>query len=601
MRSVAPEKKPSLRLMSGNEALARGAWEAGVRVASAYPGTPSTEILEELARLPDVDARWAPNEKVAFDIAAGAYMAGARALVSMKHVGLNVASDSLMTVSYTGGKGALVVVSCDDPEMHSSQNEQDNRLYAPLAGVPLLEPADSQEARDFALEAFRISAAHDTPVLLRLTTRISHTKGPVWIGEREEVAPSGFERDPEKYVMIPAYARKRHPVVVERLELLRGEAERSPLNLVERGDRELGIVTSGVAYHYVKEAFPRASVLKLGFSFPLPVKLVRNFAGSVRRLLVVEELEPFLEGAISALGLQVEGKALFPRCGELSTERVREGLSLAGLLPQEDEPPEPSNEVTPRPPVLCPGCSHRGLFAALRRVKPIVAGDIGCYTLSVLPPLSTHDTCTCMGASIGTALGLERAGGEKRPIVAVIGDSTFLHSGIPALIDAVHNGSSITVIILDNRVTAMTGGQHHPGAGATIRGEPAPRLDLEALVRALGVREVRVIDPYDFDETLRVVRETTSSPNLSVLITSRPCVLYPSKLRTTPFEVIPERCNACGLCFTVGCPAILASEEFVKGKPKALIDPSLCTGCSVCSDICAPGAIHLRDCEAHGS
>lgn len=599
--SVTSEKKSSLRLMSGNEALARGAWEAGVRVASAYPGTPSTEILEELARLPGIDARWAPNEKVAFDVAAGAYMAGARALVSMKHVGLNVASDSLMTVSYTGGKGALVVVTCDDPEMHSSQNEQDNRLYAPLAGVPLLEPGDSQEAREFALEAFRISAAHDTPVLLRLTTRISHTKGPVCLGEREEVLPSGFERDPEKYVMIPAYARKRHPVVVERLELLKGEAERSPLNRVERGEKGLGIITSGIAYHYVKEVLPRASLLKLGFTFPLPEKLIRDFAGRVGRLLVVEELEPFLEGAISALGLRVEGKALFPRCGELSAEKLREGLSVAGLLPHQEEPPEPSHAVTPRPPVLCPGCSHRGLFAALRRVKPIVAGDIGCYTLSVLPPLSIHDTCTCMGASIGTALGLERAGGEKRPIVAVIGDSTFLHSGIPALIDAVHNGSSITIVILDNRVTAMTGGQHHPGAGAGIHGEPAPRLDLEALVRGIGVRDVSVIDPYDYEETLKAVHEATSSPNLSVLITSRPCVLYPSKLKTTPFEVIPGRCNACGLCFTIGCPAILTSEELVKGKPRAWIDPSLCTGCSVCADICAPGAIHLRDCEAHGS
>ncbi|MBW1774451.1 MAG: indolepyruvate ferredoxin oxidoreductase subunit alpha, partial [Deltaproteobacteria bacterium] len=491
-------------LLSGNEAVARGAYENGVRVAAAYPGTPSTEILQNLARYDGVYAEWAPNEKVAFEVGIGSSLMGIRTLVAMKHVGLNVAADPFMTFAYTGVKGGFLLACADDPGMHSSQNEQDNRYFARFALIPLVEPSDSQEAKDMVAVGLKLSEKYDTPAMLRLTTRISHAKGIVRLGKVKEIVPEGFSRDVKKYVMIPAYARMRHPLVLERLEKLNGYAETTPLNKIEWGERSVGIISGGVAYQYAQEVMPKASFLKLGLTFPLPEKKIRDFASQVGRLFVVEELEPFLEEQIVGMGLRVEGKTFFPRMGELSPEIVADGFRRAGVpkLKGTSEKGAPAGTALPRPPIMCPGCPHRSLFFALNKMKGINLSDIGCYTLGVLPPLQSIDTTICMGASISAAHGVAKAiekGGveDERPVFAVLGDSTFLHSGVTGLMDVAYNKGNVNVIILDNRTTAMTGGQDHPGTGRTLQGEETVRVDFVKLVQSLGIRRVRTVDPYD--------------------------------------------------------------------------------------------------------
>ncbi len=584
-------ERTQVALLTGNEAIARGAYEAGVGVATGYPGTPSTEILEYLASLPDVYVEWSANEKVALDVAVGASMGGVRALCTMKHVGLNVASDTFMVASYTGVRGGLVVVSADDPGMHSSQNEQDNRLYAKFAGVPLLEPADSQEAKTFTELAFRLSEEFDTPVLLRTTTRISHTRGVVRLGGRAPVPPRPFQRDPAKYVMLPAFARQRRPRVLERLKALGEAASRPEFLRVELRDRSVGVVTSGVCYTLVREVLPEASVLKLGMSYPLPQEAVREFSRQVGRLFVVEELEPFLEEMLRAAGLAVEGKAYFPQQGELTPERVREGFVRAGVLSEPLPEPAPPLPTSPRPPVLCPGCPHTGPFVALRRLGAVVCGDIGCYTLGALEPLSAMDSCLAMGSSIGMATGLSLAGTAPGPVVAVLGDSTFVHAGLPALVDAVYKQAKVTVLILDNGTTAMTGGQPHPSSGASIRGEPAPRVDLAALCRSMGVELVRVVDPYDLGATFATLKEAIQHPGVSVVITNRPCVEAPVKVRDEPFRVVAELCTACQLCMELGCPALVWTEDTYEGRPRVGIRLDACTGCTLCAQVCPTNAI----------
>jgi indolepyruvate ferredoxin oxidoreductase alpha subunit len=584
--------------MMGNEAIARGAWEAGVRVAAAYPGTPSTEILESLAGYPaeDVHAQWSANEKVACDVAIGASFGGARALAAMKHVGLNVAADALMSVTYIGVNGGLVLAVCDDPGIYSSQNEQDSRLFGKLANVPVLEPSDAQEALDFTKLAFELSERFDTPVIVRGTTRLSHTRSLVRVGEREEHPPRGFREDPAKQVMLPVYARLRHPLLAEREARLRDWLETSELIRWERGSGEVGVITLGPPYTYVKEVAPALSILKLGVSYPLPEDLVRRFCASVERVLVVEELEPFVEFEVRALGLSAQGKRYFPRAGELSPEIVRAGLVEAGALPElaapralGSEPPPP--EPFARPPVLCPGCPHVSAFMALRAIHARVLGDIGCYTLAALEPLRAIDTTVAMGCSIGNAVGLAKSGGESRPIVAVIGDSTFLHAGIPALMDAVYNRADITVVILDNHTIAMTGGQDHPGTGRTLRGEETHRVDLEQLVRSLGVEWVRKVDPYHLAEVYRTVREATRVKGVAVVIPDRPCALEPVKLEGPAFRVVADGCTACQACMNLGCPAILWSGELFEGRHRVEIDPSTCIGCSLCVQVCPTDCI----------
>ena len=490
----------NVRPLTGNEAIARGAWEAGVKVAAAYPGTPSTEILETLADYPaeDLHAQWSTNEKVALDVAIGASFAGRRALAAMKHVGLNVAADAFMSQTYIGVNGGLVLAVCDDPGIHSSQNEQDTRIYGVLAIVPVLEPSDAQEALDFTRLAFELSETFDTPVIVRSTTRLSHTRSPVAIGDRTEPPPRAFIEKPSKNVMIPAHARPRHGVVIEREAQAEGLSRRTRRSTAGRpAIPSFGVITAGTCYPYVREVLPDANVLKLGASWPLPDDLLRRYCESVDRIFVVEELEPVIEKEIRALGFQVEGKSFFPRIGELSPELVRAGFEQAGILaPRAAAQCAWTPEPLVRPPVLCAGCPHTSSFMAVRASGARVAGDIGCYTLACLDPLRGMDTTVSMGSSIGNAVGMAKAG-ETKPVIATIGDSTFLHAGIPALINAVYNQANITVLLLDNHITAMTGGQQHPGTGKTLRGEDAPSVDYEALVRAIGVKWVRKVDSYD--------------------------------------------------------------------------------------------------------
>jgi len=583
-------------LLSGNEAVARGVLEAGVKLAVGYPGTPSTEILETVVdRYPSVYAQWSPNEKVAFEVGIGASMGGARTLVTMKHVGLNVAADPFMTFAYTGVNGGFVFVSADDPEMHSSQNEQDNRFFAKFAQVPFVEPSDSQESKDMLLKAYEISEKFDTPVMLHMTTRISHSKGVVELDEPVTVEDKKFKKDPTKYVMIPANARGRHKVLVGRLEELKKFSEETELNVVENNGSKTGIITGGVAYQYTKEAAPDFDYLKIGFGFPLPMKKIEAFIKNHEKVLVVEELEPFYEDQIKAAGFKIEGKKYFSNLGELSPYRVALGMKEAGVLEKVEIPAYEPEQLFPRPPVLCPGCPHRGVFMALRKLRVAVTGDIGCYTLGVLQPLNALDSCICMGASIGSAIGMERVQGSDKGVVAVIGDSTFFHSGITGILDAVYNKSNVTAIILDNRATAMTGGQEHPGTGHTLMGEEVPQVDVGKLVESLGVKSVRHLDPYDYDKTLEVIKEEMEKPGPSVIITNRPCVLMPKRIMDEPYVIDLEACTACSLCFRISCPAISASDEKNKrGNPKAVIDQTLCTGCTLCAQICPEEAIVLK-------
>src|SRR5574341_989224 len=559
-------------LMSGNEAVARGAWEAGVTVASSYPGTPSTEILEALARYPDIYAEWAPNEKVAFEVAMGASLAGARSLVSMKHVGLNVAADPLMTGSYIGVRAGFLVVVSDDVGMCSSQNAQDTRYYARFAKIPLLEPSDSQEAKAFVKEGLRLSERMDTPVILRLTTRISHVKGLVDLDERTAVPFLGFAKDPGKYVMIPGQARKRQPMVLRRLSDLVELGEASPLNPIEWGSRQIGIIAGGPAYVYAREAFPDASFLKLGFSFPLPERLIREFASQVKRLYIVEELEGLVEAEVLAMGIRVDSVGKLPRTGELNPQRVR--AALDGGAQRKDEASSPAADLEmlpfPRPPTLCAGCPHMGVFYTLGKMKDlIIAGDIGCYTLGVSSPWNATHTCVCMGASLGNALGMEKAykmAKKDQKVVAMIGDSTFLHSGMTGLLDIVYNGGNVTVFLLDNRTVGMTGGQDHPGTGVTLQLEATKPVDFVALCKALGVEHVQLVDPYRLPDVYKAVKEALVHPGPSVIVTNQPCVLIEEFHRTQPFEVLDELCNGCGACLKTGCPAIQVIRREVDRK-----------------------------------
>ncbi len=587
------------KLLSGNEAIARGAWESGVRIAAAYPGTPSTEILENLSKYPNVYAEWSPNEKVALDVAVGAAYAGSRALAVMKHVGLNVASEALFYSSHTGLEAGLVVVSADDPGMHSSQNEQDNRHYARFAKVPCLEPSDSQEAKELVGVGLDISEQFDTPVLLRITTRIAHSSTPVELGQRtaeEPAEPPSYRIDGPKYTMIPAYARRRHPIMEERLKKLAEFAETFPYNRMEMGDTALGIITNGIAYQYTKEVFPKASFLRLGMTWPLPAQMIRDFAAQVDRLVVIEELDPFIEENVRLLGLEVEGKNIFPVCGEFDPQVVRDSAIAAGLLPESarveaitpEKPPLP-----PRPPILCPGCPHRGFFYVARKLKLIVNGDIGCYTLGVLPPLANLHTCGCMGAGIGVAHGIGKAGIKEKNI-AVLGDSTFFHAGMPALLNVAYNKGITTTAILDNRTTAMTGHQNNPATGRTLQGQETTIIEFEPLARAMGFEVVHTVDPYDLKATEAGLKACVESGQPAVLISRQECALLPAaRKRWVPLRVDEERCNGCGLCFRVGCPAVVKTEvlDEKSGRPKARIDHLLCTGCEVCAQVCARKAI----------
>ncbi len=565
------------KLLLGDFAVARGAWEAGVKVASAYPGTPSTEITEELARYGEVYSEWSPNEKVALEVGIGASVRGARAIVSMKHVGLNVACDPLFTASYTGVNGGLVIAVADDPSVFSSQNEQDTRLTAVSAKVPVLEPSDSAEARDFTKAAFELSEKYDTPVILRLTTRVAHSQSLVELQERTEVPVRAYERNIQKYVMMPANARVKHVFVEERMQKMSEDADALPLNRIEEGSAELGIICSGGVYQYVKEALPGASVLKLGMVYPLPYKLIEKFAGSVKRCIVAEELAPHIETLVKAAGIQVEGKNIFPLCGEFSAGLIRKCVLGAG---QDAKPAA----VPARPPVLCAGCPHRGVFYVLSKLKLNVLGDIGCYTLGAVPPLGSMDAVVCMGASIGMAIGFDKADPEAhRHSVAVIGDSTFIHSGITGLIDAVYNKSHITVVILDNRTTGMTGHQNHPATGKTIKNEPTYELDLAEVCRAVGVGSVRTVDPYDLPALEGALKAALSEEEVSVVIAKRPCVLLAKRLYKG-FSV-NDKCKNCRACMKLGCPAI------VKGEKGVSIDVSLCTECGLCRSVCKFGAI----------
>jgi indolepyruvate ferredoxin oxidoreductase alpha subunit len=579
-------------ILSGNEAIARGAFEAGCLVACAYPGTPSTEILENTLSYKEIDSSWAPNEKVALEVAIGASFGGGRALCTMKHVGVNVAADPLFTLAYTGVRGGLVLVVADDPEMHSSQNEQDSRNYARFAKVPMLEPSDSQECKEFTRLAFELSEQYDTPVMLRSCTRISHGKSIVQLGERVAGLPEPrLEKDPAKLVMLPGNARVRHPLVEQSLVRLSEAGAGMAINRLELRDTTIGIITSGVCYQYVRETLPNASTLKLGLVHPLPQSLIRDFAAQVDKVYVVEELDPFIEMQVRAMGIEAVGKEIISLCGELTPGRVRTAFGLP-------QPTVTAAENLPgRPPNMCPGCPHRGVFFALNQLKAYVTGDIGCYTLGFMPPLSAMDTCVCMGASIGMATGVTKvvSAEERKKVVAVIGDSTFLHTGINGLMDMVYNNSPATVVILDNSITAMTGRQDNPATGFTLMDDPAHAINLPLLCKALGVKNIRVVNPLDLEETRRVIAEEMERPETSVIITNKPCVLIK---REDVFEKGPvyavdtEKCTGCRACLKIGCPAIEwrpAGDGSRKGK--AWIDPLLCTGCDVCRQLCTFDAI----------
>jgi len=567
-------------LMSGNEAVARGAWEAGVTVGVGYPGTPSTEVLENLVSYEDVRCQWAPNEKVAAEVGVGVSYGGHRTLVTMKHVGVNVAADPLFTLSYIGVGGGYVLLVADDPGMHSSQNAQDSRNYASFAKVPMLEPSSSQEALEFTKIAFEISELYDTPVLVRSTTRISHSKSLVEVGEREAREPLEFVQSPAKWVMMPGNARARRIELAARMKRLEAFANESPLNRIEMRDTELGVITSGIAYQYTREGLPEASVLKLGIVNPLPDDLILEFVSKVKRVAVIEELDPYLTSRLKVLGVELVETGL-PVIGELSPAAIASAFGVQAPTLR-----EAIKDLPPRPPLLCPGCPHRGVYWALGKLKAVVTGDIGCYTLGALPPLSAMDTCVCMGASVGMAHGLSLTGAAgKRPVVGVIGDSTFAHSGITGVLDMVYNGASGTIAILDNRTTAMTGHQGNPVSGKTLAGEDAPALDLEVLCKALGVESVRTVDPLDMADTLAVLTEETSRPGLSVVIAKAPCALL-IRSDADPVAIDDELCTKCGACVRLGCPAIM---KLPIGSP--IIDAAICVGCGQCVQVCKFDAI----------
>ena len=572
------------QLMLGNAAVARGLYEAGCCVISSYPGTPSTEITEEAAKYDAMYSEWAPNEKVAMEVAFGASLAGKRSFCAMKHVGLNVAADPLFTLSYTGVNGGMVICVADDPAMHSSQNEQDSRHYAIAAKVPMLEPADSAEAYAFAKSAFALSEKYDTPVLLRMCTRIAHSQSIVELGEREAVEVKPYEKNPGKYIMMPGNAKKRHPVVEERTAALAEMANDCIYNTVEMAaDNKIGIITSGTSYLYVKEVMgEKASILKIGMPNPLPGKLIRDFAAKVEKLYVIEELDPVIESYVRSLGIEVVGKELFSPIGEFSQQTIAAAFGL----------PSPASiaadsAVPGRPPMMCAGCPHRGLFYTLAKNKITVLGDIGCYTLGAVPPPNALDSTLCMGASVSGLHGFNKARGEEAEgkTVAVIGDSTFMHSGMTGLVNVAYNATNSTVIILDNSITGMTGHQQNPTTGYNIKGDPAAKVDLEALCRALGIARVRVVDPYDLKACETAVKEELAAKEPSVIISRRPCVLLKTVKAKPALVIDPEKCKSCKRCMSLGCPAISMHGG------KARIDATLCVGCGVCKQLCAFDAI----------
>ncbi len=580
-------------LLSGNEAIARGALSAGVSLATGYPGTPSTEILENLSRMGGTRTIWSPNEKIAVELASGVSFAGHRTLAAMKHVGVNVAADPIFTLAYTGVRGGLVIITADDPELHSSQNEQDNRRYASFARIPMLEPVNSQEALQYTREAFDLSERFDIPFFVRTTTRISHGKSLVEINEENNTVSSaepGLVKDPSKYVMVPANARIKHRELEERIEKIARYAEDCPFNTVEMNDTGLGIITSGISYNYVKEAVPDASVLKLGLVFPLPTDLIRDFTSRCQRIVVVEELEPYLEEWVRYLGIECEGKSLIPRFGEIDTGTVRSAL-LPGTDPSRAVEAVPE-DVPVRPPVMCVGCPHRGMFNVLNRKKAFVAGDIGCYTLAVSPPLSAIHTTVCMGAGVSQAAGIEAVLPEEHgKVVAVIGDSTFLHSGMGGVLNMAYNEIPATVIILDNYTTAMTGRQDHPGSGFDADGNRTRQVDWETLLKGLGVEHVRLVDAYDLEEIRNVLEEEIHRDSPSVIVVQGACMLLrnrPVKMHD-PYRIDREVCTNCGMCLRVGCPAISRKDGSPEEGP--IIDETQCTGCDLCFQVCEFEAI----------
>ncbi len=574
-------------LLIGNAAVARGAYEAGVRVVSSYPGTPSTEITESMVKYPDVYVEWAPNEKVACEVAIGSSMAGGRAMTCCKHVGLNVMADPLFTASYIGANAGLVLCVADDPGMHSSQNEQDSRHYAKAAKVAMLEPSDSAECRDFTKMAFEMSERFDTPVIVRLSTRVSHSQSLVEEHEPDTVELRPYEKNVAKNVMMPANAIKRHVVVEERAKKLIEYAETAPLNRIEDNGAKIGVICSGISYMYAREALgDKVNYLKLGMAYPMPEQKIRAFAAMCSRLFVIEELDPFIEEHCRALGVEVTGKSAFTMLGEYTPAMIAE--AVLGKKPVWH--PEIGEQIPVRPPVMCPGCPHRGTFYVLKKLGLTVSGDIGCYTLGAAAPLASVDSTICMGASVSAALGMARARGDafNKKLVSVIGDSTFIHSGITGLIDIVYNKGANTVIILDNSITGMTGHQDNPTTGKTIRGEKTKQVDLEALCHAVGVEHVVVADPFDVKAFERVVREEVERDDVSVIIAQRPCAL----LKTVKYSgraLITDRCKNCHVCMKLGCPAISLVEGAVQ------IDPNQCNGCGLCVNVCPFGAIEKEE------
>lgn len=571
-----------VKIMLGNEAIARGAYEAGVKVSAAYPGTPSTEISENIVKYPEIYAEWSPNEKVAMEVAIGASISGVRSMVSMKHVGVNVASDPLYTISYAGVNGGLVLVAADDPGLYSSQNEQDSRCVARAAIVPVLEPSDSAEAKEFTKFAFEISEKYDTPVILRTTTRLSHSQGLVELCDRVVPEDKVYERNAAKYVMMPANAKKRHLYVEERMKKMAEDGCDFPINKVEYNDTSIGFITSGIPYQYVKEACPNASVLKLGMVHPLPKKLIQEFASKVDKLYIFEELEPVIEEQVRSWGIDAVGKEIFTVQGEYSANMLRR------VLLNQEPMKENAAQVPARPPILCPGCPHRSVFSVLNKLKIHAAGDIGCYTLGAVAPLNVIDTTVCMGASISTLHGMEKAKGKDyiKNWVAVIGDSTFMHTGINSLMNMVYNQGTGTVIILDNSTTGMTGHQDHAATGKTLMGEIVPAIDIFKLCQALGIKHVTEVNAFDTAELEKVVKEETARDEVSVIITKSPCVLLKGNVFPNVCKPVSEKCKKCGACLRPGCPALTRNADGTVS-----IDTTMCNGCGLCKSLCKFDAI----------